>query len=365
MSTDRQLLPFDAGAVIEACRELDEWRVRLDSRGALLRAWDGRLRRDLEAAAVAASTSMEGVPVTLDEVRRILARDRPSKVSPADRELVEGYRQATGYVLRRSDDPNFRWDRELLVGLHDLVLAGHHGAGAGRLRTVPRQIVSGTTGRVVFEAAAEADVPALVDAACRTLERGFGHPAPGGGLAARDRRRHASLPGRERARRPGARLAGDASRGGPPSRVHLARGVVGTPPVRPLRGLLVPGLAVRPGSDVTPFVRAHVRAQLSQVRALDMRERILRRVYTAMLTLLEAAAMDPRVVNALWDAFFGFAVPSGYYAAIADVSRATAAATWAGRSRPGSSGPRAWGAPGATWPRKGFHLAWARRWGCP
>src|SRR2546423_2230159 len=120
-------LPFDPGAVAAAAVELDEWRARLDIKGPFLRIWQGRLRRDLEAQAVAASTSMEGVPVTVDEVRRILAGEHPPEVSAADRGLVEGYRDAMGFVLRRADDGAFRWDRELLVGLHDRILAGNWG----------------------------------------------------------------------------------------------------------------------------------------------------------------------------------------------------------------------------------------------
>lgn len=55
----------------EAVARLEALRATLDNRGVLPRRWLGRLRRDLEADAVAASTSMEGVPVTVDEVRRI------------------------------------------------------------------------------------------------------------------------------------------------------------------------------------------------------------------------------------------------------------------------------------------------------
>src|SRR5258708_37778428 len=99
------LLPFDESAVLQACRELDAWRARIDNKGAFLRIWQGRLRRDLEAQAVAASTSMEGVPVTVDEVRRILAGERPAEVSGADRRLVDGYRAAMGFVVRRRDGP--------------------------------------------------------------------------------------------------------------------------------------------------------------------------------------------------------------------------------------------------------------------
>lgn len=60
-----------------------------------------------------ASVRLEQVPVTVDEVRRILAGDRPGSVSAEDAALVTGYRDAMSFVLRRADDPAFRWDPEL------------------------------------------------------------------------------------------------------------------------------------------------------------------------------------------------------------------------------------------------------------
>ena len=62
------MLPYRKDHVQGLWEELDQWRDRLDYKGPLPRAWVGRRRRDLEAEAVAASTVMEGVPVTLDEV---------------------------------------------------------------------------------------------------------------------------------------------------------------------------------------------------------------------------------------------------------------------------------------------------------
>ena len=93
---------------------LIELKARLDSRGPLPRIWLGRTRRELEAEAVAASTAMEGVAVTVDEVRRILAGDRPSSVAPQDVAFVEGYRDAMKFVLNRADDPQFGWQSELI-----------------------------------------------------------------------------------------------------------------------------------------------------------------------------------------------------------------------------------------------------------
>jgi len=139
------LLPYDPGPLADLCSELDEWHRLLDYRGPLPRAWAGRLRRDLEAEAVAASTRMEGRNVTVEEVRRILAGASTPKVDPEDRSLVEGYRHE--FVLRRADDEAFTWDRGLIAGLHDRVTAGRYDLGAGRLRTdAPVFIVSRLTG---------------------------------------------------------------------------------------------------------------------------------------------------------------------------------------------------------------------------
>ena len=86
---------------------VDRWKAKLDYRGPIRRA-GGRLKRDLEAEAVAASTSMEGIPVTVEEVHRILAGDRPPETSEEDAALVRGYRDAMSFVLRRADDAAFR-----------------------------------------------------------------------------------------------------------------------------------------------------------------------------------------------------------------------------------------------------------------
>ncbi|MEK7862522.1 MAG: hypothetical protein AAB295_04575, partial [Chloroflexota bacterium] len=61
------VFPFSTQPLIPQLAELETWRSQLDQR-TLVRSWEGRLRRDLEASAVAGSTGLEGVPVTADEV---------------------------------------------------------------------------------------------------------------------------------------------------------------------------------------------------------------------------------------------------------------------------------------------------------
>lgn len=317
------LLPFDESPVLDACRELDAWRARLDNKGAFLRIWQGRLRRDLEAEAVAASTSMEGVPVTVEEVRRILAGDRPAEVSEADRSLVEGYRDAMGFVLRRADDPAYRWDRELLVGLHDRILAGHWGDGAGRLRSEQRLVANNQTGEIVFEPPPPDLVAGLVDEMCQLVNLGFSHPAIASAwIHIATAAIHPFRDGNGRTARVLSSLA--MYRGGFRRREFTSLEEWWGRHLQDYYAALCLGREFRRDADVTQFIEAHIQAQLSQVRALDLRERVLRRIFTAMLELLDVAGFEHRVSNALWDAFFGSTVTAGYYRSVADVSPATA-----------------------------------------
>lgn len=331
--------PYDSPEVLDLAAELDRWRTQLDYRGPLPRAWAGRLRRDLEAEAVAASTSMEGVPVTVEEVRRILAGENPPETREEDAALVRGYRDAMNFVLRRADDPAFRWDRELLIGLHDRVLAGNWGAGAGRLRTAPAYVVDNATGELVFQPPDWEDVPALVDGACSAMQDGLEHPAIGAAwIHAVIGAIHPFKDGNGRACRVLASLA-------------MYRGGFKLPEFTSLEewwgrhlsdyyaALRCLGNTFDPAANVTPFIRAHLEGQLHQVRALDLRERVQQRIWVAMEEAVSAAGLESRVVNAVWDAFFGRSVTPRYYRPLADVSPATAtndlgAAVAAGFLRP-------------------------------
>lgn len=334
------LFPYAEEPLKGLCEELDQWKTKLDFRGVLPRRWAGRLRRDLEAEAVAASTSMEGVPVTVEEVRRILAGEPPSDVRKEDRELVEGYRDAMNYVLRRADDPGFRWDRELVVGLHDRILAGRHGLGAGRLRADrPAFVVNSLTGQQVFLPPPGAEVLGLVDEACRIMEERSAHPAVAAAwihlaVAAI----HPFKDGNGRAARVLASLA--MYRGNFKRREftsleewwgrHLADYY---------EAFACLGREFDAQADVTPFLEAHIGAQLHQIRALENREKVERQIWTALEEVAEDANLDPRVANALWDAFFDRDVTAGYYRSLTDVSAATAtkdlaAATSAGLLHP-------------------------------
>ena len=333
------MLPYDAKVFRDLATELDRWKAQLDYRGPIRRAWAGRLRRDLEAEAVAASTSMEGVPVTVEEVHRILAGERPPETREEDAALVRGYRDAMSFVLRRADDAAFRWDRELLVGLHDRVLAGNWSAGAGRFRTGAAYVVDNRTGELRFQPPPAADVPGLVDRACARMQEGLDHPAIAAAwIHAAVAAIHPFEDGNGRASRVLASLA-------------MYRGAFKLPEFTSLEewwgrhlsdyyaAFRCLGETFDPAGDITPFIRAHMEAQLHQVRALDLRERVQQRIWTAVEEAVAAAGLEPRVANAVWDVFFGRSVTPRYYRPLADVSPATAttdlaAAVAAGLLRP-------------------------------
>lgn len=318
------LLPFESTGLVELSAELDAWKDRLDHKGPLPRAWEGRLRRDLEAEAVAASTMMEGVPVTLDEVRRLLAGETPTSVTDESRDLVLGYKEAMEFVLRRAEDPSFRWNTELVIGLHDRVLGGRFSLGAGRFRGGQRWVANSRTGQVMFLPPPAEEVSALVDEACARMDEMENHPAvKAAWIHVAMAAIHPFGDGNGRTARVLSSLA--MYRGGFHRREFTSlEEWWGRHLDDYYRAFECLGSEFDRSVDVTPFIETHVRAQLSQVRALDMRERAERRVWTILEDLAEEIGLPRRVANGLWDAFFGREVTAGYYRSLSDVSPQTA-----------------------------------------
>lgn len=317
------LLPFDPTELAGQLLELDTWKQALDQKFTMARTWHGRLRRDLEAEAVAASTIMEGVNVTVDEVRRILAGEKPETVSDEDQRLVTGYRNAMTFVIKQADYPSLTWDRGLLSNLHYQV-AGGAWTFAGRFREGEVTLTNRKTGAVVFEPPDDALVPALMDRVLARMEDGFQHPAIGAAwLHIATAAVHPFKDGNGRVARTLASLA-------------MYRGGFERPEFTSLEewwGRHIDlyyeafdclGATFREDADVTPFLRAHVGAQLSQVRALDLREEVERRIWSALEDLAEAAGQPRRLANAAWEGLYGRPLSAGAYRDMTDVSETVA-----------------------------------------
>lgn len=322
---------------------------QLDVVSTLPRSWSGRVRRDLQAAAIGASVAMEGVPVTVDDVRRILADDRPQGVSDDDIALVRGYREAMQLVLSRADDPAFRWSAEIIRAIHAGVMARSwvHKAGLYRDRQV--WLTNSATGEQIYLPPQPEAVPGLVDELAEWLEG----PAIEVPVLARAAVAHVwlaavhpFLDGNGRTARILASLV--MYRNG----LHLPQFTSleewwGQHPGDYYAALDCLGRSWAPDKDVTPFVLAHVDAQRRQADALSLRNAAERLLWSALEDIAaHDLGMDPRAANALWDAFFGREVTNRYYRVVADLQQVTAShdlkqlqtsgyltATGAGRSR--------------------------------
>jgi Fic family protein len=317
------LLPFDAVTVAPLTPVLDRWAADLDAR-VLPRRWSGRLRRALEAEAIAASTSMEGVPITVDDALRILAGDRPEHVSVANQALVRGYRDAMTYVQRRADDGLLIWNRELVVAVQDRVLAGNFASGAARLRQRAAWVTNSMTGDVVFQPPGFEDVPALVDELCETMENAGWHPAVAAAwvhvaIAAV----HPFRDGNGRTARVLASLT--MYRGGfRQAEFTNLEEWWGRHTAGYYSAFECLGSTFDRATDVTPFIEAHIMAQITQVYGLALRQRTEGMLWTALENVLEDRGLNPRIANALYDAFFNRTVTTAYYRDLIQASPATA-----------------------------------------
>ena len=306
-------------------RRIEELRVRLDAQGPLPRIWLGRTRRDLEAEAVAASTIMEGVAVTVDEARRILAGDRPAGVSAGDASLVDGYRDAMRFVLARADADSFAWQSELLLSLHHLAMGGSYAIGAGRLRETQNWLTNRASGQQVYLPPPAREVPALVDD-LMTWFQGTDEAGPVVSALA-----HVSVAG--------VHPFGDGN--GRTARIvaslAMYRAGYRLPQFTSLeewwgrhiedyyRAFDCLGTEWSADADVTPFLEAHVCAQVAQVEALSLRNTTERALWTVLQdTVVIDMGLNERATHALYDAFFAREVTNRYYRGMADVSEVTA-----------------------------------------
>lgn len=300
---------------------------RLDVVSTLPRTWFGRVRRDLQAEAIGASVALEGVNVTADEVRRILANDEPREVPKEDVALVRGYREAMRFVLSRADDPAFTWDAEVFRAIHRDVMAQSWSERAGLYRDRQVWLTSARTGAQVYLPPQNDLVPSLVDelatwlntegdsvdplvrAALAHVWIAAAHPFRDGN--GRTSRITASLV----MYRAGYRLPQFTSLeewwGAHPEEYYAAFDCLGD--------------GWDPATDVTPFVEAHASAQRRQADALSLKEATERLLWSALEDIaIHELGADARLANALWDAFFGREVTNRYYRGIADVGQVTA-----------------------------------------
>lgn len=321
------ILPFTPDATITtATGDLDALRAQLDARGPLVYGWEGQLRRDLQAEAVHASVAMEGVPVTVEEVRRILAGDRPQTVATEASEFVEGYRDAMLYAQARADDPVFEWSPELIKAIHHHVLARRRDLGAGRYGT-ERTVRNDKTDELIYTPPQDA-IDKWAEAVCDRMNA-LDRPS-GPHVAVRAAWIHVAFAaihpfkdGNGRTARVLASLA--MYRGGfrRPEFCSLEEWW-GRHKATYYGAFACLGQRFDPRADVTDFISVHIEAQRAQARALALREETNRQLWVALGRVCAGAGIPDRAAFALWDAYNRREITRPYYRGITDISDAAA-----------------------------------------
>lgn len=304
---------------------LEDASARLGRSGVAARRWAGRLRRELQAGAIAASSRMEGVPVDADDTRRILAGDRPPSVAPSDAALVEGYRDAVAHALSEAARPGFAWSPRLVLDVHRIAMGASAAARAGTFRDHPVYVVDGT-GMAVYTGPGAPRVAELVEELCAWVNSlpGTAGPVTAALVHARMAGIHPFCDGNGRCARILATLAMWQGGYTLPEFTSLEEWW-GEHPRSYYRALQSLGAHWTDAADVTPFVATHVRAQRRQVAALEQRLTVERHVWTALEDIAaDDAALPPRATEALFDAFHGRVITNRYYRNVTGVSVATA-----------------------------------------
>ena len=316
-------LPFDETKFADQLATLDALRKQLDTQPLAIQ-WRGQLARDLMAQAIQASTNMEGVPVTVEEVRRILAGDRPESVSVENAALVTGYRDAMQYCQRRAEDDVFEWSHELIKGIQDHVLAGRSEWGAGRYGK-GRYVTNSKTGELIYTPPQD-NVDQIVNHMCARMNS-WGrntHPALASAwvhvaVAAI----HPFKDGNGRTARVLASLA--MYRGGfKRSEFTSLEEWWGRHVAIYYDAFRCLGAEWDAQRDVTPFIEAHVSAQVSQVYALQATQLTVQRVFEGLVAIAQDLQLPGRAVVPMWDAFNGRAITRPYYISTVNIKGATA-----------------------------------------
>jgi Fic family protein len=117
-----------------------------------------RLQAEARVISAYASTSIEGNPLPLTEVRRLL-KNHPDQVRNSELELLN-YNQA---LVELSNNPSTRLDEETLLTIHRLVMEGLLPAYQnGRFRQEPVVVHDPRNGEIVYLPPDWQDVPGLV-----------------------------------------------------------------------------------------------------------------------------------------------------------------------------------------------------------
>ena len=133
--------------------------------------WMGSLRRELRAASIGSSTSIEGFSVSPAEALALTSGREAVDLDDENRQAVACYARAMDHVGTMAEDPSFRWLDRVILDLHFDACHFQRDMDPGVWRTGPIA-VTGPGGTLEYRGPDENEVVALMAEAVEWLAEG-------------------------------------------------------------------------------------------------------------------------------------------------------------------------------------------------
>ncbi len=307
----------DVRAAIQQFNDALALQVRQGNR------WTAPLRRMTFARNVQGSNSIEGINASVDDVAAIAQGEKPATVDEDTERALAGYQLAMTYVLQLAQDPVVI-DSTLIRSLHYMVASHDLTKRPGRYRLSPVYVQQESTGDIVHEGADADELPALMDELSATVFSEGGDRLLDAAMAHLNFVLiHPFKDGNGRMARVLQSLVlaadGDISPVFYSIEEYLGRHTQAYYDVlaKVGHGHWAPEDATL--EQVRPWVRFILTAHYNQAAERASRIVAAGKAASALGDLIEAAGIDDRAMDALFDAIFGATVTRGrYIASLAD-----------------------------------------------
>jgi Fic family protein len=166
---------YETPALTPPLREqLDELRQLREALGEEMKTpnrWMGSLRREVRAAAIGSSTSIEGFSVSPEEALALTSGGEAADRDTESRQAVACYARAMDHVGTMAADPSFRWLDRVILDLHFDACHFQRDKDPGRWRTGPIA-VTGPGGALEYHGPDESEVVPLIAEVIEWLDEG-------------------------------------------------------------------------------------------------------------------------------------------------------------------------------------------------
>lgn len=164
-------VPPIKGALAKDLKELQRLRAQLEGQVSRPIRWIGSLRREVRAASISSSTSIEGFSVSPEEAAELTERRVAETDDNENRQAVACYARAMDHVGTMAADPGFRWLDRVILDLHFDACYFQRDKDPGLWREGPVGVTA-ADGSLEFRGPDAEEVPALMAEIVKWLQEG-------------------------------------------------------------------------------------------------------------------------------------------------------------------------------------------------